>query len=58
MRVDEVSPGVKCDEHELFRAFKRAVSRRCNVWEIVPDIYVKKSSLGEDFNIIRDLIFN
>ena len=47
--VDEVLPGVKCDERELFRAFKRAVYRRCSTWEIVPDMYVEKKESGRRF---------
>lgn len=30
------------DSSELFRAFRRAVYRKCNVWEYVPDQYVQK----------------
>jgi len=29
-------PDADFDEYELFRAFKRAVSRKCNTWERVP----------------------
>jgi hypothetical protein len=35
--VDEVVPGNECDPNALFRAFKRAVGRKCNRWEQVPD---------------------
>ena len=30
------------DRYDLFRAFKRAVGRKCNTWERVPDHYVDK----------------
>jgi len=36
--VSEVLPGVPFDEHELFRAFKRAVRRKCSTWERVRDL--------------------
>jgi hypothetical protein len=40
--VKEVLPsGTRFDEHELFRAFKRAVRRKCSTWERVPDRYVE-----------------
>lgn len=39
--TQEVFPNVVVDEHELFRAFKRAVGRKCSTWEQVPDRYVK-----------------
>lgn len=41
--VNEVVPGARFDEHELFRAFKRAVRRKCSTWENVPDQYVEKN---------------
>ena len=47
--VDEVLPGVRCDERELFRAFKRALYRRCSTWERVPDMYVEKEESGRGF---------
>jgi hypothetical protein len=40
--VREVMPGAKFDSNELFRAFKRAVYRKCSIWEQVPDQYVQK----------------
>ena len=40
--VQEVLPGVQCDSHELFRAFKRAVYRKCSIWERIPDQCVQK----------------
>jgi hypothetical protein len=30
-------PNAKFDEHALFREFRRAVGRKCNTWETVPD---------------------
>jgi hypothetical protein len=38
--VEEVLPGANCDQYALFRAFKRAVGRKCNQWEQVPDSLV------------------
>jgi hypothetical protein len=29
------------DRYELFRAFRRAVGRKCNTWEAVPSYYVR-----------------
>jgi len=40
--VQEVIPGARFDSRELFRAFKRAVYRKCSIWEEVPDQYVEK----------------
>ncbi|MEC4766345.1 hypothetical protein LPL18_003200 [Halomonas sp. CUBES01] len=40
--VDEVNPDSDLDEYELFRAFKRAVRRKCSTWETIPDQYVRK----------------
>ena len=39
--VRETAPNVKIDAHALFRAFSRAVGRKCNTWEQVPDQYVR-----------------
>jgi hypothetical protein len=38
--VREVVEDADFDESALYRAFRRAVGRRCNVWERVPDQYV------------------
>lgn len=38
--VLEVLPDAEFDRNELFRAFKRAVRRKCSTWERVPDQYV------------------
>ncbi len=40
--VQQVAPNVRIDAHELFRAFSRAIGRKCNTWEQVPDQYVQK----------------
>jgi hypothetical protein len=37
----EVAPDLNIDPHQLFRAFKRAVGRKCSTWETVPDDYVQ-----------------
>ena len=39
--VNEVLPESDFDRQALYRAFKRAVRRKCNTWESVPDHYVK-----------------
>ena len=38
--VREVLRDAHIDSHELFRAFRRAVGRKCSTWEAVPDRYV------------------
>jgi len=38
--VKEVAPEATFDERTLFRAFLRAVGRKCSTWERVPDHYV------------------
>jgi hypothetical protein len=35
--VREVHPNAAIDPHALFRSFRRAVGRKCNTWEQVPD---------------------
>lgn len=40
--VKECVPEADVDAHDLFRAFKRAVRRKCSTWERVPDQYVEK----------------
>lgn len=42
--VREVTQGqqVQFDSQELFRAFRRAVRRKCSQWEYVPDHCVEK----------------
>jgi len=39
--VSEVLPGLSFDEYDLFRAFKRAIRRKCNTWERVRDSHVE-----------------
>ena len=39
--VQSVAPTAQIDDHELFRAFRKAVGRKCNEWEKVPDNFVK-----------------
>jgi hypothetical protein len=39
--VHEVLPDAEFDRHALYRAFKRAVRRKCSTWEEVPDQYVR-----------------
>ena len=41
--VEEVLPNATVDRGDLFRAFKRAVSRKCSTWVTVPDQYVEKN---------------
>jgi hypothetical protein len=40
--VDEVLPDAKIDRNELYRAFRRAVGRKCSTWETVSDSDVEK----------------
>jgi len=40
--VHEILPNSNFDSHELYHAFKRAISRNCNIWEQVPDQFVEK----------------
>jgi hypothetical protein len=39
--VREVLPDAKFDRNDLFRAFKRAVRKKCSTWQNVRDDYVK-----------------
>jgi hypothetical protein len=38
--VKQVIPGAQFNTGVLFKAFVRAVGRKCNTWERVPDSYV------------------
>jgi hypothetical protein len=38
--VNRTDSTVHIDEHQLFREFKRAIGRKCNTWEQVPDRFV------------------
>lgn len=40
--VNEVIPDANFERNALFRAFKRAVRKKCRTWETVPDQYVDK----------------
>lgn len=40
--VTDVLPDAQFDEYDLFRAFSRAVGRKCSTWERVPDHLVKE----------------
>lgn len=40
--VDEVMPGADIDREELYRAFKRAIGRKCSTWVRIPDHYVQE----------------
>lgn len=39
--VNQTVPNAHFDRNALFKAFKKAVYRRCSVWENVPDMYVQ-----------------
>jgi len=39
--VREVIPEAEFDSYALFRAFRRAVGRKCNTWERVQDRHVE-----------------
>ena len=39
--VSKHFPDHDFDTYDLFRTFKRAVNRKCNTWETVPDRFVK-----------------
>jgi transcriptional regulator GlxA family with amidase domain len=39
--VREVAPEVVVEPRTLFRAFRRAVGRKCRAWEPVPDKLIK-----------------
>ena len=40
--IDEVQPNLEIDSHDLYRAFRRAIRRKCQTWESVPDQYVEQ----------------
>lgn len=40
--IDDVAPDAEIDTHDRFRAFRRAVGRKCNTWETVPDSYIRQ----------------
>lgn len=39
--VSKVIPNTDFDEQKLFREFLRAVGKKCNTWERVPDSFVE-----------------
>lgn len=39
--VHEEIGDAEFDEDSLYRAFRRAVARKCSTWETVPDSYVE-----------------
>jgi hypothetical protein len=39
--ISETLPHAEFDEREVFRAFQRAVRRKCNTWEDVPNQHVR-----------------
>ena len=39
--VNEAAPGARVEPYALFRAFRRAVGRKCRSWESVPDHLVQ-----------------
>lgn len=41
--VNNVIPNAEFDERQLFREFRRAVGRKCDTWERVPDQYIDNS---------------
>jgi len=43
--VADVIPGAEVDAYALFRAFKRRLRSKCQIWEKVPDQYVKAKLL-------------
>lgn len=40
--IQDVSPDSSIDSHELFRAFKRSVSRKFSTWTRIPDQYIER----------------
>ena len=42
--VGRVIQDTEFDDNQLFREFRSAVGRKCNMWEYVPDHLVKKDN--------------
>ncbi len=40
--VNEVMPDAEVDAYELFRAFRRAVARKCGGWQNVPEQFIRR----------------
>ena len=41
--ISQVLPGANIDRNELYRAFRRAVGRKCSTWPNVSDSHVMKT---------------
>ena len=41
--VEKTIPNARFDKNALFKAFVKAVDRKCSTWESVPDQYVEKT---------------
>lgn len=39
--ISDVLPDAVVDSRQLSRSFRRAVGRKCNTWERIPDHYVR-----------------
>ncbi|HEV7737829.1 MAG TPA: hypothetical protein VGO47_10725 [Chlamydiales bacterium] len=39
--VTKVIPNAQFNRDELYREFRRAVYSKCNIWESIPDQYVR-----------------
>ena len=39
--VSKAIPGVSVDRSRLFKEFVKAVGRKCNIWEQIPEKYVR-----------------
>lgn len=39
--VEQVAPDADVNTNALYRAFVKAIARKCNTWEQVPDQYVR-----------------
>lgn len=37
-------PGQDFDSRDVYRTFKKQVYKKCNVWETVPYLYIKKEN--------------
>jgi hypothetical protein len=40
--VQEIVPGAQFDELDLYRAFKKALRHKCEVWAKVNDAYIEQ----------------
>lgn len=39
--IREIFPDQIVNKQQLFRVFKKKIYKKCNIWETVPDAYVK-----------------